>query len=81
MEEDDQLGSLLRVIGDLGHGTMTVMKETESIEEAEELTGAVGGVDESTSAEYLSDIEWREDNPLFVFDDDNLMKPQTPMLP
>ena len=28
--------------------------------------------------EYLSDVEWRDDDPLFVFDDDNVTKPQTP---
>ena len=67
------------IAGDLGHGTMTVMKETESMEETEELAGAVGGVNESTSAEYLSDIEWREDDLLFVFDDDSIMKPQAPI--
>ena len=59
------------IAGDSGHGTMT-----ELMEETEELTGAVGGVKESTSAKYLLDIEWREDDPLFVFDDDNIMKPQ-----
>ena len=58
-----------------------LMKETESMEETEELTGAVGGVKESISVEYLSDIEWREDDPLFVFNDDNIMKPQAPTLP
>ena len=63
---------------DSGHSTMIVMKETESMEEAEELTGAVGGVNKSTSVEYLSDIKWREDDPLLVFDDDNVTKPQTP---
>ena len=48
------------------------------MEETEELTGAVGGVKESTSAEYLSNIEWREDDSLFVFDDDKVTKPQAP---
>ena len=66
------------IAGDPGHGTMTVTKENELMEETEELTGAVGGIKESTSAEYLSDIKWKEDNPLFVFDNDNVMKPQTP---
>ena len=66
------------ITGDLRHGTMTVMKETESMEETEELTGAVGGVNESTSVEYLSEVKWREDDPLFVFDNDNVMKPQAP---
>ena len=60
---------------------MTVMKEIESMEETEELTGAVGGVNEGTSEEYLSDIKWREDDPLFVFNDDNVMKPQALPLP
>ena len=66
------------ITGDSGHGMMTVTRGTESMEETEELTGAVGGVEESTSAEYLSDIKWREENPLFVFDDDNVMKSQAP---
>ena len=57
---------------------MTAIGETESMEDVEELTGAVGGVDESASVEYLSDVKWRDDDPLFVFDDDNVMKPQTP---
>ena len=75
INQDPHSGS---IAGDSGHGTMTVMKETESMEEAGELTGTVGGIDESTSVEYLSDIKWREDDPLFVFNDDNIMKPQTP---
>ena len=75
IDQDPCSGS---ITGDLGHGTLTVMKETESMEETKELTGAVGGVNKSTSAEYLSDIKWREDDPLFVFDDDNVMKPQAP---
>ena len=75
IHQDPHSGS---IAGDSGHSTMTVMKETESMEETEELTAAVGGVKESTSAEYLSDVKWREDDPLFVFDDDNVMKPQAP---
>ena len=45
------------IAGDLGHGTMTATRETESMEDVEELSEAVGGVSESTSAEYLSDVE------------------------
>ena len=52
------------IAGDLGHGTMTTTEETESIEDVEELTGAVGGVNESASVEYLSDVEWRDDHAL-----------------
>ena len=56
---------------------MTATGETESIEDVEELTGAVGGVNESASVEYLSNVNWRDDDPLFVFDNDNVTKPQT----
>ena len=66
------------ITGDFEHGTMTVTKETELMEETKELTGAVGGVKDSTSVEYLSNIKWREDNTLFVFNDDNVTKPQAP---
>ena len=66
------------IAGDSGYGTMTATRETESIKDVKELTGAVGGVDESASAEYLSDVKWRDDDPLFVFNDDNVTKPQTP---
>ena len=75
INQDPHSGS---VSGDLGHGMMAVMKETESMEETKGLAGVVGGVNESTSAEYLSDVKWREDDPLFVFDNDNIMKPQAP---
>ena len=75
INQDPHSGS---IGGDSGHGTMTATGETESIKDVEELTGAVGGVNESASAEYLSDVKWRDDNPLFVFDDDNVAKPQTP---
>ena len=57
---------------------MTATGEDEPINNIEELTGAVGGVDKSVTTEHLSDVKWRDDNPLFVFDDDNVMKPQTP---
>ena len=49
-----------------------------SFNNIEELIGAVGGVDESVTAEHLSDVKWRDDDPLFVFDDKNVTKPQTP---
>ena len=38
----------------------------------------MGGVDESVTTEHLSDVEWRDDDPLFVFNDENVTKPQTP---
>ena len=37
-----------------GHGTMTATGEDEPINTIKELTGAVGGVDESVTTEYLS---------------------------
>ena len=64
------------ITGDSRHGTMTATRETESIKDGEELTGAVGGVDKGASVEYLSDVKWRDDDPLFVFNDDNVTKPQ-----
>ena len=79
MEADGQPGSLLRsVAGDSGHGKKTVTGEDEPIDNIKELIGAVGGVDESVTAEHLSDVKWRDDDQLFVFDDDNVTKLQTP---
>ena len=69
INQDPRLGS---ITGDSGHGTMTATWETESIEDVEELTGAVGVGNKSASGEYLSDVKWRDDDPLFVFDDDNV---------
>ena len=63
------------VAGDSGHGTMAATWEDAPIDSTEELAGAVGGVYESVTAEHLSDVEWRDDDPLFVFDDENVTKP------
>ena len=57
---------------------MAAIWEDEPIDSTEELVGAVGGVNESITAKHLSDVEWRDDDPLFVFDDKNVTKPQTP---
>ena len=75
VDQDPCSGS---VTGDSGHGTMAATGEDEPIDSTEELVGAVGGVDESVTAEHLSDVEWRDDDPLFMFDDENVTKPQTP---
>ena len=72
--QDPRSGS---VAGDSGHGTMTATGEDKPIN-IKELIGAVRGVDEIVTTEHLSDVKWRDDDPLFVFDDDNVMKPQTP---
>ena len=47
------------VAGDSGHGTMAATREDEPIDSTEELVGTVGGVNESVTAEHLSDVEWR----------------------
>ena len=76
VDQDPCSGS---VAGDSGHGTMAATGEDEPINSTEELVGAVGGVNESVTAEHLSDVEWRDDDLLFMFDDENIVtKPQTP---
>ena len=75
VNQDPHFGS---VAGDSGHGTMAATQEDEPIDSTEELVGAVGGVNENVTAEHLSDVEWRDDDSLFVFNDENVMKPQTP---
>ena len=57
---------------------MAATEEDEPIDSTEELVGAVGGVNESVTTENLSDVEWRDDDPLFVFNDENVTEPQTP---
>ena len=66
------------VAGDSGHGTMAATGEDEPTDSTEELIGAVGGVNESVTVEHLSDVEWRDDDPLFMFNDENVTKPKTP---
>ena len=75
VDQDTHSGS---VVGDSGHGTMTVTGEDEHINNIEELIGVAGGVDKSVTTEHLLDVQWRDDDPLFVFDDNNVTKPQTP---
>ena len=66
------------VTGDSGHETMAVTPEDDPVDSNEKLVGAVGGADENFSAENLSDVEWKEDNPLFEFNDKNVTIPGTP---
>ena len=66
------------VAGDFGHGTMAVTSEAELVNSNEELIGAMGGIDENVLARYLSDVEWREDDPLIEINDENVTIPQTP---
>ena len=61
-----------------GHGTMAVTPEDDPVDSNEKLVGVVGGIDENVSAGNLSDVEWKEDDPLFEFNDENVTIPQTP---
>ena len=75
VDQDPHSGS---VAGDSGHCTMAEMGKDEPINSTEELVGAVGGVSESVATDHLSDVKWRDDDPLLKFDDKNVTKPQTP---
>ena len=57
---------------------MAVTPENDPVDSDEKLVGVVGGTDENVSAENLSDVEWKEDDPLFEFNDENITIPQTP---
>ena len=73
VNQDPHSGS---VAGDSRHGTMAATGEDELIDSTEELVGAVGE-SMKVAAEHLS-VKWRDDDLLFVFDDENVMKPQIP---
>ena len=60
---------------------MAATGEDEPINSTEELVVAVGGVNESVTAEHLSDIKCRDDDPLFTFDDENVPNPRYQLLP
>ena len=66
------------VAGDSRHGTMAVTCEAKPVDNNEELVGSVGGINENVLAENLSDVQWKEDDPLFEFNDENVTIPQTP---
>ena len=79
MEADGQSGSPSgSVPGDSGYGTMAATEEDKTHQQYQRTHWGSGGVDESIAAEHLLDVEWRDDNPLFVFNNNNSMKPQTP---
>ena len=75
INQDPHSGS---VAGDSGHGTMAVTPEDDLVNSDEKLVGVVDGTDENISAENLSDVDWKEDDPLFEFNDENITIPQTP---
>ena len=63
------------VTGYSGHGTMAATSEDDPIDNNKKLVGAVGGTDENVPAGNLSDVEWKEDDPLFKFNDENVTIP------
>ena len=68
------------VAGDSGHGTMAVTPKDKLIDSNEKLVGAMGGINENVSAENLSDVECKEDDPLLEFNDENVTIPQIPQI-
>ena len=83
VDQDPCSGS---VAGDSGHGTMGTTFETEPVNSNEDLIGATGGINENVSAGidenilagYLSDVEWKEEDPLIKINDENVTIPQMP---
>ena len=75
VNQDPHSGS---VAGDSRHGTMAVTPKAEPVDNNEELVGPMGGINENISAKNPSDVEWKEDDPLFKFNDENVTIPQTP---
>ena len=57
------------VAGDSGHGTMMTASEAKPVNSNEELIKAMGGINEDISAGYLSDVEWKEEDPLIKIND------------
>ena len=74
VNQDPHSGSVTR---DSGHGIIAVVPEDEPVCSSEEL-GAVDGIDETISVGNLSEVEWKDDDLLFEFDDENVTKPKTP---
>ena len=74
------------VAGDSGHGTMVMTFEAEPMDSNEEFIRAMGGIDEdastgingNVSAGYLSDVEWKEEDPLIKINDENVTISQMP---
>ena len=74
VDQDPHSGS---VIGDSGHGTMATTGENEPIDNTEELIGA-GGESMKVSLLSTSLMLNGDDDPLFMFNDKIVTKPQTP---
>ena len=63
------------VAGDSGHEIMAMTPEDEPVDSNEVLVGAMGGINEDVSAENLSDVNWKEVDPLFEFNGENVTIP------
>ena len=74
------------VAGDSEHGTMAMASEAKPVDSNEELIRAMGeinedastGINENVSAGYLSDVEWKEEDPLIKINDENVTISQMP---
>ena len=75
VNQDPHSGS---VAGGSGHGTMAVTPKAELVEGNGELIGAIGEINENVLTECLSDVEWKEDDPLIEINDENVTIPQAP---
>ena len=66
------------VARDSGHGTMAMTDEIKPVTDNEELIGAVGGTDETTSTRHCSYVEWNEEDLLLEINNENVTIDQTP---
>ena len=74
------------VAGDSGHGMVAMTSEAKPVDSNEELIRAMGGINEDAStgigenilAGYLSDVEWKEEDPLIKINDENVTISQMP---
>ena len=83
VDQDPHSGS---VTGDSGHGMMAMTSEAKPTDSNEGLIGAMGGINEHVAAGinknvlagYLSDVEWKGEDPMIQINDENVTIPQTP---
>ena len=78
--------STLDQLLEIGHGMMATSSEANPIDSNEEVIRAMGGIDkdipaginDNIMAGYLSDVEWKEEDPLIEINDENVTIPQMP---
>ena len=75
VDQDPRSGTVAR---DSGHGMMAATPKAKPVDGNKELIGAMGGINENVLAECLSDVEWKEDDPLIEINEENVTIPQTP---